>query len=48
MGSGIVPNEFTINGDLIVRLDRESMILAGMVILIVIIMALIAYRAIKG
>lgn len=47
----LIPDQFKINGDLVVRLDQtslqESMVTLAMVVIIVIIVALLAQRFIK-
>jgi hypothetical protein len=45
--SSLLPNEFTINGDLVVRLDRDSMLLLTALIIFIIIVAFAAQRFLK-
>jgi hypothetical protein len=48
--NNLIPSSFTINGELktTVQFEKDSLILLGAVILILIIMALIAQRIIKN
>ncbi len=45
--NNIIPNEFKINGDVSIRIDQNSLMMLGMMILIVVIFSLLAQRFIK-
>lgn len=47
MNTGLIPNEFKVNGELTIKADRDSLLLVAAVILIVIIFSFIAWRALK-
>ena len=44
----LIPNEFKINGDVVIRFDQEGLVMLAMAIIIIVIISLLAQRFIKA
>lgn len=45
--NNLIPNEFKINGDLVIRIEKESLISLAAVVVFIVVIALIAQRILK-